>query len=157
MISSSLRRPPPWSGGETRRPSARTRMRWAILESGIVRRMPLNLSTLGGGFPGAVHAVCLANLGQNACGTGIEHKSTNSLHCGRSPFYEPALDELRAYTLTPIRLSFPHTHAETKHASACLVCAGNPQRLDSNVADESAGRLHVDIGRSARSTTAMEG
>jgi len=52
------------------------------------------VSVFGLGYIGLVFAVCLAHRGINVIGFDVDSEKLNVLRSGRSPFYEPGLDDL---------------------------------------------------------------
>ena len=72
----------------------------------------MKISVFGCGYLGAVHAAAMAHLGHDVVGIDVVAEQVASLSAGRSPFFEPGLDDLLAAGLASGRLSFTTDPAE---------------------------------------------
>ena len=54
----------------------------------------MNVAVFGAGYVGSVTAACLADLGHIVYLVEIDSGKLNQLKLGRSPVFEPGLDEL---------------------------------------------------------------
>jgi UDPglucose 6-dehydrogenase len=96
----------------------------------------MRVSVVGTGYLGAVHAVCMAQLGHEVCAYDTDAAKIAMLSAGTSPFYEPGFEELLAEVLCTGRLKFTHDAAEAVSGAAVhFVCVGTPQSPGSNAAD----------------------
>ncbi|MFL6100978.1 MAG: UDP-glucose dehydrogenase family protein [Actinomycetales bacterium] len=95
----------------------------------------MRISVIGTGYLGAVHAVCMAQLGHTVVGVDVDEEKVAALSDGRAPFYEPGLDELLSSTLDTGRLSFTSSFAAGADADVHFVCVGTPQRAGEFAAD----------------------
>ena len=96
----------------------------------------MRLTVLGTGYLGAVHAACLADLGHEVLGVDVDPRKVELLAAGRSPFYEPGLDEVLARAVGSGRLRFGTSPAEAAgFGEVHFVCVGTPQRSGSSAAD----------------------
>lgn len=96
----------------------------------------MRLSVIGTGYLGAVHAVCLTKLGHEVLGVDIDSYRISALTAGKTPFYEPGLDELLAKMLDTGRLRFSGSMADAADfADVHFICVGTPQSSTSNAAD----------------------
>jgi UDPglucose 6-dehydrogenase len=94
------------------------------------------LSVMGTGYLGAVHAACMARLGHEVRAYDTDADKLARLAAGRSPFYEPGLDELLVEALESGRLTFTQSAAEAVSGAAVhFICVGTPQLPDSDAAD----------------------
>lgn len=99
----------------------------------------LRLSVVGTGYLGAVHAAGLAELGHRVIGVDRDAAKIARLSAGRSPFFEPGLDELLTKGLASGRLRFTTSIREAaEEAEVHFVCVGTPQRAGDRGADLSA-------------------
>ncbi|MFD2793265.1 UDP-glucose dehydrogenase family protein [Promicromonospora vindobonensis] len=95
----------------------------------------MKISVIGLGYLGAVHAASMAQLGHSVVGVDIDPRKVAALAAGRSPFYEPGLDELLAEVGATGRLTVSTDPAAVAGAQVHFVCVGTPQADDSNAAD----------------------
>src|SRR5690606_20292396 len=95
----------------------------------------MQISVIGCGYLGAVHAACMAHLGHDVVGIDVEPAKVASLSQGRAPFFEPGLPELLAETTATGRLRFTTDIAEAAGSQAHFVCVGTPQKKGENAAD----------------------
>ena len=101
----------------------------------------MRLAVLGTGYLGAVHAACMADLGHEVLGVDIDPRKIEMLSAGRSPFFEPGLNEVLGRAVQSGRLRFSTSLAEAAaFGQVHFVCVGTPQRPGSGAADLS----HVD-------------
>lgn len=68
----------------------------------------MQVTVIGAGYVGLTAAVCLAKSGHNVRGVDIDQAKVHALRAGRSPIYEPGLEELITSGLDSGNLSF-HT------------------------------------------------
>lgn len=66
----------------------------------------MNIAVVGTGYVGLVSAACFAQLGHTVTGIDIDEKKVSMLKNGKSPIYEPGLEELLQEGLREKRLSF---------------------------------------------------
>ena len=137
--------------------------------------------SIGTGYLGAVHAACMASLGYEVLGMDVNPERVAALAAGRTPFFEPGLDELVAEQVGAGRLSFTDSFAdvaafggEARGDTVHFLCVNTPQRKGEYAADtayiESAvdslaplltapalvvGKSTVPAGTAARLTTRL--
>ena len=99
--------------------------------------MALTLSVIGTGYLGVVHAACMADIGHTVIALDSDAAKIQSLAAGRSPIFEPGLDELLVRALASGRLRFTTDYAELAGADVHFVCVGTPQLRGDNAADTS--------------------
>jgi len=66
----------------------------------------MNIAIIGTGYVGLVSAACFAELGHNVIGVDIDAAKVKMLQDGKSPIYEPGLEELLRTGLNNKRLTF---------------------------------------------------
>jgi UDPglucose 6-dehydrogenase len=104
----------------------------------------MKVAVVGTGHVGLVTAATLAKLGHDVAGFDNDQGKLDMLRAGRSPFYEPGLEELLADTTAAGRLRFPATLDDA--VAGCeivFICVGTPPRATGEanlVAVEAAGR-----------------
>ncbi|HET8599659.1 MAG TPA: UDP-glucose/GDP-mannose dehydrogenase family protein [Segeticoccus sp.] len=96
----------------------------------------MSISVIGLGPLGAVHAACMADLGHQvvAIDTSMPERAQD-LAAGRTPFYEPGLEELLAKVMPTGRLRFATDYAAAADADVHFVCVGTPQKHGEYAAD----------------------
>ena len=90
--------------------------------------MKLNIAVIGTGYVGLVVGVCLADLGNNVKCVDVNREKIKLLEAGKSPIYEPDLDELLERNIKEKRLSFTSdTASAVKPAEVVFIAVGTPQ------------------------------
>ena len=72
----------------------------------------MQISVVGCGYLGAVHAASLVELGHDVVGIDIDERRVAALSQGRSPFFEPGFQDLLDHTLASGRLRFSNDMAD---------------------------------------------
>ncbi len=93
----------------------------------------MRISVIGCGYLGAVHAACMAELGHDVVGIDVDAAKIAELAAGRSPFFEPGLDELLG--AKDGRLRFSTDIAEIEQARVHFIAVGTPQVAGGHAAD----------------------
>ena len=88
----------------------------------------MQVSVIGCGYLGAVHAASMARLGHTVVGVDVDQAKVDRLAAGTAPFYEPGLPELLAETLVTGRLSFTSDPAAVAGSRVHFLCVGTPQQ-----------------------------
>lgn len=97
---------------------------------------PRRVTVVGCGYLGAVHAAAMAEIGHDVVGFDVDAAKVALLNTGRTPFYEPGLDDLLERTLATGRLRFTTSYQDAAdNGDVIFLCVGTPQRKDSNAAD----------------------
>ena len=115
-----------------------------------------NVTVIGTGYVGLVAAVGLADFGNRVIGADIRHEKIAALKEGRSPIFEPGIDEYLKRNLDARRLDFTaDTAAAVRGADVVLLAVGTPSSGDGS-ADLSALEQAADtVARNARGYTVM--
>ena len=131
----------------------------------------MQLSVIGCGYLGAVHAASMASLGHTVVGIDVDQAKIAKLSAGETPFYEPGLDEILQAGLASGRLTFSTDYADLADAEVHFIGVGTPQRAGAQGADMTyvdaathgilehakpgsliAGKSTVPVGTAARLT-----
>lgn len=94
-----------------------------------------NVAVIGTGYVGLVTGVVLSEIGHIVTCIDINDNKVNTLRAGKSPIYEPGLDELMLKNIDANRLNFTTNHREAfVDAEVIFIAVGTPQS-DSGAAD----------------------
>lgn len=105
----------------------------------------MKLTVIGTGYLGAVHAACMAHIGHDVLGVDSDPKKIALLSQGRSPFFEPRLEELLGRTLKLGRLRFGTSLEEAaRFGEVHFIAVGTPQQRTSLAADTSHLEAVID-------------
>ena len=91
----------------------------------------VNIGVIGLGYVGLPSAAGFAEMGFSVIGTDSDPKKLATLHEGRSPLYEPGLQELLDKHMASGRLRFVDDIASVvREATVLFICVGTPQAQD---------------------------
>ena len=91
----------------------------------------MNISIVGCGYVGLVTGACLAELGHKVIAVDNDPKKLESLLQGRSPIYEPGLQQLLDMYTREGRLQFTSSIAEAvKKSKVIFICVNTPSLPD---------------------------
>jgi UDPglucose 6-dehydrogenase len=91
----------------------------------------MRIAVLGTGYVGLSTGVCLAEIGHNVVCIDVDQKKIETLKQGRSPIYEPGLEELLSKNSAAGRLNFTTSHQEgLSQAEVIIIAVGTPQSED---------------------------
>ena len=96
----------------------------------------MKICMIGTGYVGLVSGACFADLGNTVWCVDKNQKKINILKNGKSPIFEPGLDEIVKKNFQAKRLKFT-TDLETavKSSDIIFICVGTPTLKKSNSAD----------------------
>ena len=87
----------------------------------------MRLTMVGTGYVGLVTGTCFANTGNHVTCLDIDPRKIETLNAGKSPIYEPGLDELITRNVKADRLRFTtDKQAAYREAEAIFICVGTP-------------------------------
>lgn len=95
----------------------------------------MNISVIGCGYLGAVHAACLTELGHVVVGIDTDSEKIALLAAGTPPFYEPGLPQLLSSALATGRLTFSTDISMVRGSKVHFVAVGTPQLDGSDAVD----------------------
>ncbi len=91
----------------------------------------MKLTVVGGGYVGLTTGVCFAHLGHEVMVVEKIPQKVELLKAGKSPIYEPGLEELMHESLSSNRLKFTTDLKEgLEFSEVIFICVGTPQRPD---------------------------
>ncbi len=91
----------------------------------------MNICVIGTGYVGLVTGTCLAEMGNDVVCVDIDEKKIEMLKRGRSPIYEPGLEELIRRNVHENRLTFvTDTAATVRKSLLVFIAVGTPCRGD---------------------------
>ncbi|WP_152191556.1 UDP-glucose dehydrogenase family protein [Georgenia satyanarayanai] len=97
----------------------------------------MQISVIGCGYLGAVHAASMAELGHDVVGIDVNEEKVALLNAGRAPFHEPGFTELLERNVQAGRLRFSTDFADVAGARVHFIGVGTPQQAGSYAADMS--------------------
>jgi UDPglucose 6-dehydrogenase len=105
----------------------------------------MNITVIGTGYLGAVHAACMAELGHHVLGVDTRAERIERLAQGEAPFFEPGLADLLKRGARSGRLSFGTSlTAAAEFGDVHFICVGTPQLPGSLAADTNHVRDVID-------------
>ncbi|AND42256.1 UDP-glucose dehydrogenase family protein [Cytobacillus oceanisediminis] len=100
----------------------------------------MKIAVVGTGYVGLVTGVALSEIGHYVTCIDIDEKKVANMRAGKSPIYEPGLEELMQKNIHENRLFFTTDYKEGfQDADAVYIAVGTPQK-----ADGSADLIYVD-------------
>jgi UDPglucose 6-dehydrogenase len=110
----------------------------------------MKISIIGTGYVGAVTGACLAELGHQIVFVGRDTKKLDLIHSGKSPIYEPGLDQLLEKNLPGITTTIDLPDAIRK-TELTFVCVGTPSNDDGSINLDQIRDVSHTIGKSLAS------
>ncbi len=109
----------------------------------------MKISVIGTGYVGLVAGTCFAECGNDVIGVDIDERKLEALREGRSPIYEPGLEELLRRNQKEGRLSFTNDLATAvKQSLFSFIAVGTPERSDGSADLQYVLDVATSIGRS---------
>ena len=96
----------------------------------------MKLCMIGTGYVGLVSGTCFADIGHTVYCVDKDVSKINKLNSGKSPIYEPGLDELIKKNFKAKRLFFTTSLSEALNKSDIIfICVGTPNKKNSLAVD----------------------
>ncbi len=95
----------------------------------------MNITVIGAGYVGLVTGTCFAEMGNDVVCVDIDEKKLEQLKRGKSPIYEPGLQELLRRNMREERLKFTTDTREAVGDSLIVFIAVGTPPLDNGAAD----------------------
>src|SRR3954469_11411201 len=116
----------------------------------------MRIAVVGTGYVGLVAGVCFADSGHSVVCVDVDEAKIAALLQGRSPIYEPGLEELLERNISAERITFSTRLAEAVRASEVVfIAVGTPQRDDGNADLRAAMTVLQQIAQSAERYTVV--
>ncbi|MFT9600171.1 UDP-glucose dehydrogenase family protein [Mesobacillus sp.] len=91
----------------------------------------MKVAVLGTGYVGLSTGVCLAEIGHEVVCIDVDERKIDILKEGKSPIYEPGLEELLIKNSTEGRLAFTTSHQQgLSEVEIIIIAVGTPQSAD---------------------------
>lgn len=119
----------------------------------------MKIGVIGTGHVGLVTCASLAKVGHDVVGTDVDTNKIALLRDGKSPFYEPGLDEMLAELLEAGSLRFSSDSEEAvAEADVAFICVGTPPRATGEANLVAVEQSAIDVARKAtkRSVVAVK-
>jgi len=108
----------------------------------------MKVCVVGTGYVGLVAGTCFAECGNDVIGVDVDQRKLELLREGRSPIYEPGLEELLRRNQKEGRLSFTDDLAEAVRRSLfCFIAVGTPEGSDGSADLSAVLGVATEIGR----------
>ncbi len=109
---------------------------------------PDRVAVLGLGYVGSVTAAGLAHLGHRVIGVDRDSFKVESIQAGRTPFFEPGLEDLIREGCANGRLSATCVlERALEESEIVLICVGTPSERNGNLGLDQLRRVSCEIGR----------
>ena len=111
----------------------------------------MKVSVIGTGYVGLVTGATLADLGNEVVCLDILEEKINMLNSGKSPIYEPGLDELLKSGLKSKRLiGSTEIEQNVRNSDITFICVGTPSDKNGNIDLSYIKSASSSIGRALR-------
>lgn len=90
----------------------------------------MKVSVIGTGYVGLVSGTCFAEIGHEVTCIDIDPKKIAMLKAGKSPIYEPGLNDLLERNIKSHRLSFSTNYDSVPSAQSIFLAVGTPSAYD---------------------------
>lgn len=113
--------------------------------------MMRNIAVVGTGYVGLVTGVCLSDIGHHVTCIDIDEQKIQLLKQGKSPIYEPGLEELMLKNINNGRLTFTTDHQTGFHQKEVIyIAVGTPQKKDGSADLSYVHQVARDIARNIK-------
>jgi UDPglucose 6-dehydrogenase len=112
----------------------------------------LHISIIGTGYIGSVTGACLAEMGHEILFVGRDTQKLDLIKSGKSPIFEPGLDQLLRENLKRISTTADIADA-VMNTEITFICVGTPPRSDGSSDLSQIETVSRSIGKALRSDT----
>lgn len=107
----------------------------------------MKVAVVGTGYVGLVTAVCFARIGIKVAAVDKDPNKIQALRAGKSPIYEPGIEDLLRSGIEEGRLTFHTQLAEAlENARVVFICVGTPQSQDGHANLDYVFQVASEIG-----------
>jgi UDPglucose 6-dehydrogenase len=107
----------------------------------------MRISVIGTGYVGAVTGTCLAELGHQIVFVGRDKKKLDVINSGKSPIFEPQLDQLLEKNKKRIKTTVDLSDAVRK-TELTFICVGTPSNNYGSIDLQQVKDVSLAIGKS---------
>jgi len=108
----------------------------------------MKIAVVGTGYVGLVTGTCLADLGNDVICVDINEEKINTLRQGKSPIYEPGLDELLTKNIKQNRISFSTDLGDSVQKSEVIyIAVGTPPDAEGKADLSAVKAVATNIGK----------
>jgi UDPglucose 6-dehydrogenase len=116
----------------------------------------MRIAVVGTGYVGLVAGTCFAETGHSVTCVDVDEAKLAALRAGKTPIYEPGLEELLARNSKGERLFFTSDlRAAVRSADVVFIAVGTPQGDDGNADLRTVMRVAHDIAAAAERYTVI--
>ncbi len=116
----------------------------------------MKIAVVGTGYVGLVAGVCFADSGHSVICVDVDEEKIRGLREGKSPIYEPGLEELLHKNIAAERLSFAtDLSSSVKQSEVIFIAVGTPQGDDGNADLRMAMTVAHQIAQAAERYTVI--
>src|SRR3954468_15150463 len=116
----------------------------------------MRIAVVGTGYVGLVAGTCFAETGHSVTCVDVDEAKLAALRAGKTPIYEPGLEELLTRNTKAERLFFTSDlRAAVRAADVVFIAVGTPQGDDGNADLRTVMRVAHDIAASAERYTVI--
>jgi len=121
------------------------------LSLGEIESLKDRVAVLGLGYVGLTMVACLAKKGIETVGVDVDRDKIKILSKGKSPIYEPGLEELinEGLKAKKLRITDDHTKA-LKDSEIIFICVGTPTKSNGSISLEQIESASEYIGESLK-------
>lgn len=112
----------------------------------------MDISIIGTGYIGSVTGACFAEMGHHVIFVGRDQKKLDLIRAGKSPIFEPGLDQLLIKNRKNIETSTNLPDA-VQRSDLTFICVGTPPNEDGSSDLSQVQEVSKTIGRSLGSST----
>lgn len=108
----------------------------------------MKIAVIGTGYVGLVSGVCFSEVGNEVLCVDIDETKVRSMKEGKSPIYEPGLDELMKKNIDRGLLDFTSdTKSAVESADVIFIAVGTPQKKNGEADLQYVENVAKDIGK----------